>query len=178
MCSDLLISACDWVNAITISANGNNENNSTQHSFEPVERMRRLIPYMTFYVAAPSREYLPVSDEYNYKQVVTFMLYICSFCFFYLSSRNKLSKTVYFATLFNGFFSKTNKQFGVFCSCTKSRKHINNRLQSQPVMIRNSTTRTAVLRRLQHDHHLHQTNNYQFFWAATIILPTQTIIRT
>lgn len=30
-----------------------------QRNIEPVERMRRLIPYMTFYIPTQSRDYLP-----------------------------------------------------------------------------------------------------------------------
>lgn len=36
---------------------------------EPLERMRRLIPYMTFYIPTPNREYLPTAP-YGHRQTV------------------------------------------------------------------------------------------------------------
>lgn len=40
---------------------GVNFNKNGQRNIESLERIRRLIPYMTFYIPTSSREYLPTS---------------------------------------------------------------------------------------------------------------------
>lgn len=46
------------------------------HKFEHNDRTRRLIPtYMAFYIPKSNREYLPLTNEYNYKQMVIFSFF-------------------------------------------------------------------------------------------------------
>lgn len=47
-------------NQTSTTDNGNIFNKNTQR-IEPVERIRRLIPYMTFYIPTANRDYLPTS---------------------------------------------------------------------------------------------------------------------
>lgn len=49
--------------------------NQNKQSIEQPERIRRLIPYMAFYIPKPNRDYLPLSDVNSYKQMVIYLIY-------------------------------------------------------------------------------------------------------
>lgn len=42
---------------------------------EQSERIRRLIPYVAFYIPKPNRDYLSLSDINSYNQMVIYLIY-------------------------------------------------------------------------------------------------------
>lgn len=83
-CLSFFFLACNWISAITVSpisrANKTNENRAaighvelaeTRYKSEnSAERMRRLIPYMTFYIPTNHNGGYNIPDDYGYKQLV------------------------------------------------------------------------------------------------------------
>lgn len=112
---NVYISVCKWINAITVSSIHDAEN-STQSSIAGIlhagkqykrdavssDRNRRLIPYMMFYIPAPSRQYLPVSNPYDIKPVVISLLFLV--LTFIFSSFKNSHLTRYFIINLTSFF--------------------------------------------------------------------------
>lgn len=56
-------------------------NRNGQRSIDTVERMRRLIPYMTFYIPTSNREYLPTSPYAPINKPMVIKPYFISYHF-------------------------------------------------------------------------------------------------
>lgn len=62
-------------NQIPSNESSQSVENHHKQIIEQSERIRRLIPYMAFYIPKPNQDYLPLSDVNSYKQMVIYLIY-------------------------------------------------------------------------------------------------------